>query len=119
MSEQIYGFERLDVYRVAYSALELVLQHRGKLKGLPGDIASQLERSAVSTVANIAEAHGRASEADRRHRFTIARGEANEAGAMVEIAALFAIFSDVDRAQLRSSYLRVTWMLTALIRRSR
>ena len=116
MSEQLYGFERMDVYRVAYRALTLVLKYRAKLKGLPGETASQLERAGVSTVANIAEAYGRLTDADRKYRFTIARAEANEAGAMVEIAVLFNTFSDADYAELRSSYQRVTWMLTALMR---
>ncbi len=117
MSEQLYGFERLDVYRVAREALKLVLKYRPQLRGLPGEIASQLERAGVSTVANIAEAYGRVGLADRRNRFTIARAEANEAGAMIELAVLFGVFSDADYAELRRSYQRVTWMLTVLVRR--
>ena len=116
MSGQLYGFERLDVYQVAYRALKLVLRYRDKLKGLPGEIPSQLERAAVSTVANISEGYGRVGENDRKYRYTIARAEANEAGAMIELAVLFDVFSDADYADLRSSYQRVTWMLTALVR---
>jgi len=110
-------FERLDAYRVAHEGLTIVLAHREKLRGLPGEIAGQLERAAVSTVANICEATGRSGIADRRHRYSIARGEANEAGGLVEIARLYGVFSDEAYATLRSSYLRVTYMLTALIRR--
>jgi 23S rRNA-intervening sequence protein len=68
MSEQLYGFERLDVYQVAYRGLKIVLGHRDKLKGLPGEIASQLERAAASTVANIVEGYGRVGENDRKYR---------------------------------------------------
>jgi ABC-2 type transport system ATP-binding protein len=75
-----FGFERLDAYRVAKEALEVLLRYRGKLRGLPGDLASQLERAAVSTVANICEATGRTGVADRRNRYAIARGEACAAG---------------------------------------
>ena len=117
MSTQLFGFERLEVYQVARAALRIVIGYRSRLKGLPGEIASQLERAGVSTVANIAEAYGRVTRADRQNRFAIARAEANEAGAMVELAVLFGVFSDADYAELRSSYQRVTWMLTALLRR--
>ena len=51
MSDQQYGFERLDVYRVSYEALKLILKYRAKLRGLPGEISSQLQRAAVSTVS--------------------------------------------------------------------
>ncbi|HZS37889.1 MAG TPA: four helix bundle protein [Polyangia bacterium] len=112
-----YLFERLDVYRVAREALRVVIAYRSRLKGLPGEVASQLERATVSMVANIAEATGRNSPADRRNRFAIARAEANEAGAMVEIVVLYGVFSDEDYAKLRSSFQRVTYMLTALMRR--
>ena len=118
MSEQsLFGFERLEVYQVARAGLRLVIANRSRLKGLPGEIASQLERAGVSTVANIAEAYGRVTQADRQHRYAIARAEANEAGAMVELAVLFGVFSDADYAELRRSYQRVIWMLTALLRR--
>ena len=79
-----FSFEGLDVYRVAYGALKIVLGHRSRLRGLPGEIASQMERAAVSTVSNLCEATGRAGKADRRQRFAIARGEANEVGSMME-----------------------------------
>ena len=115
-NDNFYVFEKLDVYQVAKSALVVVIRNRANLRGLPGEISSQLERAAVSTVANIAEATGRSTPADRRNRFVIARGEANEAGAMVELAALYGRFAEEDYRLLRSYYQRVTYMLTALMR---
>src|SRR5258708_39762453 len=115
INQPVYAFERLDVYRVAYCGLECILRYRDQLKGLPGEIAGQMQRDAVRTVANITEGVGRDGDKDRKHRFAIARAEANETGEMVEIAALFGIFSDADYRQIRSCYLRVTYMLTALM----
>ena len=68
-------------------------------------------------VANIAEGFGRYTGRDRQSRWAIARAEANEAGAMVEIARLYGVFTDEDYRALRQSLLRVTWMLTAMLRR--
>ena len=115
MSDQQFCFERMDVYQVAYAALKLVVKYRSGLHGLPGEIGPQLTRAAVSTVALITEGFGRLGVADRRNRFAMARGEANEAGGMVELVRLFPVFNDADYGELRLRYLRVTWMLTALM----
>jgi len=109
-------FEKLDAYCVARDALRTVIQYKAKMRGLPGELAGQLERAAVSTVANICEAVGRVGAGDRRQRFAIARGEANEAGGLIEIVRLYSVFSDDDYRVLRSSFMRVTFMLTALMR---
>ena len=57
--------------------------------GLPGELASQLDRAVVSTVANITEGAGRESKADKKRHYAIARGSATEAGGLVEIVAKF------------------------------
>ncbi len=112
-----FTFERLDVYRVAREALAGAIGLRAQLRGLPGEIAPQLERALVSVVANICEGCGRHSQADRTRHFAIARGSATEAGGLVEIAHLLGGVSDEQRAGLRSRLLRVAWMLTAMMRR--
>ena len=111
-----YFFELLDAYRVAREALKKLIEYKKRMHGLPGDVARQLERAAVSVVANLCEGVGRVSDADRKNRFAIARGEANEAGGLIEIVVLYDVFSDEDYRFLRSSYLRVVCMLTGLMR---
>ena len=78
-TEERFSFERLEAYRVAWAALAKVLTYRERLRGLPGSVAGQLERAAVATVANICEGVGRVGLNDRKHKWAIARGEANEA----------------------------------------
>src|ERR1700722_8332646 len=51
-------------------------------------LRDQAMRAAKSAALNIAEAAGRVSRADRARVFAIARGEAMEAAAAVEIAVL-------------------------------
>jgi four helix bundle protein len=115
--EQAFEFERLEVYRVAREALHEVLRCRQSMRGAPGELRSQLERAMVSVVNNIAEGAGRESIADKRRHYAIARGSATEAGNSVEIAFVFGAIGDDDRAAMRSRLLRVTWMLTAMLRR--
>ena len=73
--------ERLYAYTLAREVLAFVVSRKGSFQGLPGDLADQLMRSAVSSILNIAEAAGRRSPKDRKSRFAIARGE------MCEVAA--------------------------------
>ena len=108
---------RRRVPTLPHEALEIVVKHREAMRGLPGEVASQLQRASVSVVANIAEGFGRYTGRDRQNRWAIARAEANEAGAMVEIARLYGVFADADYRALRQRLLRVTWMLTAMLRR--
>ena len=88
--------------------------------GTVGEIGVRLSTVSNDWIAyeqEAATAAGRESVADRRRHYAIARGSAAEAGNAVEVAHLFGALSDEDRAAMRSRLLRVTWMLTAMIRR--
>ena len=61
-----FGFEGLEVYGAAREVLAVVVAGKAALRGVPGEVGSQLERAVVSVVANIAEATGRESAADGR-----------------------------------------------------
>src|SRR5437773_9734556 len=50
---QAFVFEKLDLYRAAREALALAAGCKGALRGLPGEVAPQLERALVSVAANI------------------------------------------------------------------
>ena len=112
-----FGFESLDVYRVAAEALRLVVSRRAELKGLPGEMRNQLERALVSVVANIAESTGRESAPERRRHLAIARGSGNEAAALVEVAHMIDALDHASHEELRSRLLRVVVMLTAMMNR--
>jgi len=116
MTEALFWFERMEVYQAARAALAGGIAARAKLRGLPGEVAGQLERALVSTVANIAEGSGRASRADRARHYAIARGSANESGVLVEIAAMYGALDEREHAAMRSHLLRTAFMLTALMR---
>ena len=116
MTRTQFWFEGLEAYRVAREALALVVPLRGRLRGLPGEVGSQLERALVSMVANVAEGAGRSTKVDRARCYAIARGSANEAGALVEIAVLYGAFDAAQHAAVRSLLLRTAAMLSGLIR---
>ena len=76
--------QKLIAYRIACDLLVAVVE--AKIRDV--DLRDQALRAAKSACLNIAEANGRTSPADRKRVFAIARGEAAEAAAAVEIAAL-------------------------------
>lgn len=76
-----------------------------------------MERAAVPTVGLIAEGVGRQGRAEQKNRFSMARAEANEVAAMVELAALYGVFPEGVHGRIRGYYLRTVQMLSALILR--
>ena len=74
-------------------------------------------RSAKSACLNCAEGAGRVSLPDKARAFTIVRGEACEAAAAVEVAALCGDASPEDAQRVAHLAHRLVAMLTALIRR--
>ena len=112
MTRGYFSFERLDAFRVAREALSLALGKRAMWRGRPGEMGSQLERALVSVVANIAEGAGRESPADQRRHYAIARGSANEAGAMLGVIEAYG-FSD---EAIRSRIIRVVQMLNRMVK---
>ena len=85
--------QKLLAYEVAMKLLESVRDARIR----DAHLRDQAMRAAKSTVLNTAEAVGRASRADKARVITIARGEACEAAAAVEVAVAA---GDADAAML-------------------
>jgi four helix bundle protein len=114
MERGYFTFERLEAYRVAREVLALFVENRAAFRGV-GDVASQLGSALVSVAGNLAEGAGRESAADQRRCYVIARGSANEAAAMIDIASVLGKIA-ASEAML-SRLVRVVQMLNAMIRR--
>lgn len=82
------SFQRLDVYQRAIEFLSLTYELAESLPRGNADRADQLTRAAESVVRNIAEGAGRWSAADSSGRYKIARGEAMESAACLDIMKL-------------------------------
>src|SRR5919198_6379781 len=80
-------------------------------------LRDQALRAAKSAALNTAEAAGRISPADKARAFAIARGEAGECAAAVEIAALCGDASAAAAAEVHRLASRLTAMLAPLARR--
>ena len=70
----------------------------------------------MSVPLNIAEAVGKTSEADRNNRYAIARGEAMECGAIIDVVRLLNVISDAELAEAKLLLIRTVGMLSKMCR---
>jgi four helix bundle protein len=70
----------------------------------------------MSVPLNIAEAVGNTSEADRNNRYAIARGEAMECGASIDVIRLVGAVPESDLSAAKQLLVRVVGMLSKLCR---
>jgi four helix bundle protein len=108
------SFQRLDVYQRAIEFLALVYEIVDELPRGHAERADQLVRSAESVVRNIAEGAGRWSEADSRSRYKIARGEAMECAASLDVFRLRKLVTDTHYKQGLQLLEGVVAMLTKM-----
>lgn len=80
------------------------------------ELKDQATRAAKSACLNCAEAANRVSPKDKARVFAIARGEAGEAAAAVEIAAALGSVSQASMHQVNAIAHRLIAMLTRLSR---
>ena len=104
---------KLIAYGVAKELFVAVREAHVKDAGL----RDQALRSAKSACLNTAEGAGRVTRADKARVFAIARAEAGEAAAAVEIAVLSGDASEADLQRVVRIANRLIAMLTGLIRR--
>jgi four helix bundle protein len=89
------SFQRLDVYQRAIEFLALAYDVVAELPRGNSERADQLTRAAEYVVRNIAEGAGRWSEADSANRYKIARGEAMECAASLDVLRLRKLVAEV------------------------
>ena len=87
------SFQRLDVYQRAIAFLALVIEIVEEVPRGHAERSDQLMRAAESVVRNIAEGAGRWSEGDSAKHYRIARGEAMECAASLDVMRLRKVVS--------------------------
>jgi four helix bundle protein len=112
----VLTFQRLDVYQRALELLSLVNEIAGDLPSGHGERADQLLRSSESVIRNIAEGAGRWSRQDSAKHFKIARGEAMEVAASMDVLRLRKLVSDERYIQSENHLSAIVGMLTKMSR---
>jgi four helix bundle protein len=109
-------YEKLDVYRCSIEHLAFVFKALAALPKGFSSLGDQWRRAATSIPLNIAEAVGKPSRADRMNRFAIARGEAMECGAILDVVRLLDVLPAHETDAARTLVVRTVEMLTRLCR---
>jgi four helix bundle protein len=111
----VFGFQRLNVYQLSITFLELADRLAGRCRGR-GSLAEQLRRAALSVPLNIAEGSGKIG-LDARRFYAIARGSALECAAVLDVLATLRLVVPDDLHQGRRHLLNsIVAMLTVLLR---
>ena len=108
--------EQLDVYRCSIEPLTFVFKALPRLPRGFAALADQWRRAATSVPLNIAEAVGKTSPDDRSNRFAIARGEAMECGAILDVVRLLERIPGAEIDAARQLVIRTVGMLSRLCR---
>ncbi|MFT3692950.1 MAG: four helix bundle protein [Kofleriaceae bacterium] len=108
--------EKLDVYRCAIEHLAFVFRALPRVPRGYASLTDQWRRAATSIPLNIAEASGKTTIADRNHTYAIARGEAMECAAIIDVTALLEIIPSDELAAAKELLVRVVSMLTKMCR---
>ncbi len=107
-------YERLDVYRCAIEHLAFVFKTLPQVPRGFSSLGDQWRRAATSIPLNIAEAVGKTSPLDRSNRFAIARGEAMECGAILDVVRLLEVVPADETDAAKRLVVRTVEMLTKL-----
>ncbi|MCC6509626.1 MAG: four helix bundle protein [Pirellulaceae bacterium] len=81
-----FQFEKLLVYQKSVDFADQVCATTERLSRGYGFLVDQLNRASLSVSANIADANGRFTKADRKNFFIIARGSVQECVPLLELA---------------------------------
>lgn len=109
------SFQRLDVYQRAIELLSLVCDVVAELPRGHAERADQLNRAAEAIIRNIAEGAGRWSPADSAKHYKIARGEAMECAASLDVMRLRGVLSDSHYERGNSLLHAIVSMLTKML----
>jgi four helix bundle protein len=112
-----FAHQRLDAF---HAAMELTIGVERLAAALPrghADLKDQVRRAASATMRNITEGANRWTSRDKAARFIIARGEAGECDAALEMIQRLHVAAGVDVHSLRQLADRIGAMLTGLIQR--
>ncbi len=107
-------YEKLDVYRCSIEHLAFVFKALPHIPRGFSSLSDQWRRAATSIPLNIAEAVGKTSPADRSNRFAIARGEAMECGAILDVVRLIEAMPSGEIDAAKRLIVRTVEMLTKL-----
>lgn len=116
MSEYVFPFEKLDVWKLAVDLAEFVLT---LLEGFPSNkhfrLVGQMEAATVSSSQNIAEGKGRQYKKEFVQFLYIAQGSLYEVVTLNEVFRRKKLFKEEDAQNVRDRCVQIDRKLNGLI----
>jgi four helix bundle protein len=110
----VFSHEKLDVYKVAIEYTKWAFSVGKNMPGAHRHSRDQLFRASQSIPRNIAEGNGKATEADRRHFFEIARGSTLECAAIQDVLEVCGAIKPEESRTGKDLLDRIAAMLTKI-----
>ena len=112
--ELMFGHEKFQAYQYAIEFVALSTQIIEELPKGFAKLADQFRRASIAVPLNIAEGSGRRTTAEKNHCYVIARGEAMECAAVIDVLTCLKLL-DSQRADTAKTLLKnVVSILTAV-----
>lgn len=108
------GHEKLDVYQLAINYVAWVFSCSENLTGIHRHARDQWLRASQSIPLNIAEGNAKATPADRRKFFEIARGSALECAAIQDVLRISNALDQHQHESIKREIDRMSIMLSRL-----
>jgi four helix bundle protein len=112
----MFSYEKLDVYKKAYSVNQAVYRFIKKNNSIPLYAKNQLGRASLSIMLNIAEGNSKFSNKDKRNFFVVARGSASECAALVHFLTEEDEINGPLKKTLYSAFEEISIMLYKMIK---
>ena len=112
----MFSYEKLDVYKKAYSVNQNVYRLIKQNNSIPFYPKNQLARASLSVMLNIAEGNSRFSDRDKKNFFVIARGSSFECASLIHFLTEEGEINNSVKENLYSSFEEISIILYKMIR---
>jgi len=113
----MFGHEKFGAYRFAIEFVALANQIIEKLPQGYSKLVDQFRRAAISVPLNIAEGSGKATESQKRQHYAIARGEAMECAAIMDVLLCLGVIECCMAERAKALLEKVVAILTSVCQR--
>ena len=113
----MFGHEKFGAYQAAIEFAGLAAQIIEKLPQGYGKLIDQLRRAAIAVPLNIAEGSGKATESQKRHCYAIARGEAMECAAIMDVLLYLGLIESAKAQEAKGLLEKVVAILSTVCRK--
>ncbi len=113
----MFGHEKFGAYQDSILFVALVAEIIERLPDGHGKLIDQFRRAAISVPLNIAEGSGKTTETQKRHHYAIARGEAMECAAIIDVLLCLGLIEPCKAQHGKDILGKITAVLSSVCRK--